>query len=176
MYAFVACMCKKNRVQDVDVVVLATGGAHDFPWLPAKYRQELVHADDGLMLYRRCLCPGIPRMLFNGFNTYYVTPVPIYLGAAWVAHVMTEKVQLKRTKEEMLAKVRKMNRYTKERELNTISMCLFPYFHYLELLQDMEAIEKYKIPERFHAFRVEDLMLNLTNDMWDFIPFVSLFS
>jgi hypothetical protein len=50
-----------RRVDDLDVVVLATGYQHgDYSWLPADVEQRLGADEDGLYLYRHVLPPRVP--------------------------------------------------------------------------------------------------------------------
>lgn len=50
-----------SRIDDLDVVVLATGYQHgDYSWLPPDVEQRLGADEDGLYLYRHVLPPRVP--------------------------------------------------------------------------------------------------------------------
>jgi dimethylaniline monooxygenase (N-oxide forming) len=77
---------------DADAIVLATGYAHEFPFLPAGIPATF---DGKLALYRLVFPPGVPKLAFVGMTRVSGPVFPVAeLQARWVAAVFTGRAAL----------------------------------------------------------------------------------
>jgi dimethylaniline monooxygenase (N-oxide forming) len=75
-----------------DAIVLATGYAHEFPFLPAGIPATV---DGRLALYRLVFPPGVPELAFVGMTRVSGPVFPVVeLQARWVAAVFTDRASL----------------------------------------------------------------------------------
>jgi len=84
-----------GRRIEADLVVLSVGsGSPVFPFLPAKYRELLESAADGVQLYRHMLHPAIPKLAFAGYNHGFMHIPAAETGALWLAAVLGGDLEL----------------------------------------------------------------------------------
>jgi dimethylaniline monooxygenase (N-oxide forming) len=95
---------------DADVVVLGTGWATDYSFLPPDVLAALDFQDDGLYLYRHMVHPAVPRLFFVGANASTFSNTTTYsLQARWLAdlirgrHALPPSEAMARDIEEMKA-------------------------------------------------------------------------
>lgn len=77
-----------GEVVPADTVVFCTGpqGQPAFPFLPDHMRAQLEGREDGCQLYRHCVLPSRPDLLFVGMNrSSYGHTACIALSALWAA-------------------------------------------------------------------------------------------
>ncbi|MGH7278526.1 MAG: flavin-containing monooxygenase, partial [Candidatus Rokuibacteriota bacterium] len=128
---------------EADLVVLGTGWATDYAFLPGDLQAALEVEEDGLYLYRHMIHPDVPRLVFVGANASTITSITTCcLQARWLAelvrgrHRLPPREQMAQNIEEMKAWKRRFMPFSPARGARLIGHQLH---YYDELLRDFGA-------------------------------------
>ena len=138
-----------GRGEEADVVVLATGFAKSYSFLPPAVQQKLDMQEDGLYLYRHMLSPAVENMAFIGSESASLSNITTYgIQAEWLARMLTKKIELP-SAENMnreIATFTKWKRAWMPKTSSRAGLILAHWIHYHDsLLRDMG--EPHRQPE-----------------------------
>jgi dimethylaniline monooxygenase (N-oxide forming) len=100
----------KDRVLEIDLMVLATGWRTGFDCLTAKLRETLGFEEDGVYLYRHILHPEAPRLAFVGQASTISSMLTYSLQARWLAELVVGRSRLP-DREAMASEIEDMKRW-----------------------------------------------------------------
>ena len=138
-----ATLSNGDTLEQIDIVIQATGWTINIPNLPIKYQKSLIDEKDGLYkLYRFAVNPNIPELGFVGFNSSFCTVLSSELIANWMVRYSDNMLLRQPSFEEMENEIDRMNEW-KRKEKPAMKVhdgnCIAPfhYLHFEELLEDM---------------------------------------
>lgn len=83
-----------GKILPADIIINGTGWHQRVDFLPDDIRSKVTDADGNFRLYRSMVPLGVPRLLFNGYNSSFFCQLNAEIGAIWIAALLTGKIAL----------------------------------------------------------------------------------
>lgn len=83
-----------GREVPADIVICGTGWHQRVDFLPDAVRSKVTDAEGNFRLYRSMIPQGVPRLLFNGYNSSFFCQLNAEIGAVWIAAFLTGRIGL----------------------------------------------------------------------------------
>lgn len=75
-----------------DIIICGTGWDQRADFLPAETLAKVTDGEGNFRLYRSTLPVGVPRLLFNGYNSSFFSQLSAEVGAFWIAEHMAGRI------------------------------------------------------------------------------------
>ena len=75
-----------------DIIICGTGWDQRADFLPADALAKATDGEGNFRLYRSTLPVGVPRLLFNGYNSSFFSQLSAEVGSFWIAEYMAGRV------------------------------------------------------------------------------------
>ena len=83
-----------GRDLPADLVICGTGWHQRVDFLPDATRARVTDRQGNFRLYRSIVPLGVPRLLFNGYNSSFFCQLNAEMGAIWIAALLTGRLTL----------------------------------------------------------------------------------
>lgn len=83
-----------GEVVPADIIVCGTGWHQRADFLPPDVLAKVTDAEGNFRLYRSIVPLGVPRLLFNGYNSSFFSQLNAEVGAMWIGEYMTGNLTL----------------------------------------------------------------------------------
>jgi hypothetical protein len=83
-----------GRDLPADLVICGTGWHQRVDFLPDATRARVTDRQGNFRLYRSMVPLGVPRLLFNGYNSSFFCQLNAEMGAIWIAALLTGRLTL----------------------------------------------------------------------------------
>jgi cation diffusion facilitator CzcD-associated flavoprotein CzcO len=123
-----------------DVVICGTGWTQDVPFLDAATKARIPRRPGNFRLYRCILPPGVPNLVFNGYNSSFFSPLSAEMGALWIASYLGGALRLPPVPEQLAVtdrRLRWMEERTEGKHARGTNIIPFSMHQIDELLGDM---------------------------------------
>ncbi|WP_417595058.1 flavin-containing monooxygenase [Parasphingorhabdus sp.] len=124
-----------------DIVICGTGWHQRVDFLPDGIRAKVTDKQGNFRLYRSMIPLGVPRLLFNGYNSSFFSQLNAEIGAIWLAAYLKGQLDLP-TIDLMSADIDSrlawMDERTDGKHCKGTNIVPFSIHHIDELLQDLE--------------------------------------
>lgn len=130
-----------GKVLPADIVICGTGWDQRVDFLPEEVRGKVTDAMGNFRLYRSMVPLGVPRLLFNGYNSSFFCQLNAEMGAIWIAALMEDRLTLpteSRMSAEIDARLAWMNERTGGKHCKGTNIVPFSIHHIDELLRDLD--------------------------------------
>lgn len=77
-----------------DIIICGTGWDQRADFLPAETLAKATDGEGNFRLYRSTLPVGVPRLLFNGYNSSFFSQLSAEVGAFWIAEHMAGRIAI----------------------------------------------------------------------------------
>lgn len=150
-----------GKTLPADIIICGTGWHQRVDFLPADVRAKVTDAQGNFRLYRSMIPLGVPRLLFNGYNSSFFCQLNAEIGAIWLAAYLTNQLTLPSTAY-MNADIDKrlawMDARTGGKHCKGTNIVPFSIHHIDELLQDLdlELARGTRILQWLRTVRAED--------------------
>ncbi|MDE8652021.1 flavin-containing monooxygenase [Novosphingobium album (ex Liu et al. 2023)] len=129
-----------GKVVPADLVICGTGWHQRVDFLPEAVRARVTDAQGNFRLYRSMVPLGVPRLLFNGYNSSFFCQLNAEIGAIWLAALLTGRLRLP-AEAAMAAEIDRrlawMDERTGGKHCKGTNIVPFSIHHIDELLRDM---------------------------------------
>ncbi|MCC6829188.1 MAG: NAD(P)/FAD-dependent oxidoreductase [Novosphingobium sp.] len=85
---------KSGGTLPAEVIVCGTGWDQRAAFLPPDVLAKVTDAQGNFRLYRSTLPVGVPRLLFNGYNSSFFSQLSAEAGSFWIAEYMAGRIAL----------------------------------------------------------------------------------
>lgn len=85
---------KSGGTLPADIIVCGTGWDQRAAFLPDEILAKVTDSEGNFRLYRSTLPIGIPRLLFNGYNSSFFSQLSAEVGSFWIADHMAGRIPL----------------------------------------------------------------------------------
>lgn len=132
---------KRGSPLPADIIVCGTGWDQRAAFLSDDVLARVTDAAGNFRLYRSTLPVGVPRLLFNGYNSSFFSQLSAEVGSFWIAEHMADRIALpdaagqNRAIDERLAW---MNERTGGKHCKGTNIVPFSLHHIDELLADID--------------------------------------
>lgn len=89
-----AIRLKSGATIPADIIVCGTGWDQQAAFLPESVRAAVTDRQGNFRLYRSTLPIGVPRLLFNGYNSSFFSQLSAEVGSFWIAEHMAGRIAL----------------------------------------------------------------------------------
>ena len=127
-------------VVPADIVICGTGWHQQVDFLPQDVRARVTDAQGNFRLYRSMVPVGVPRLLFNGYNSSFFCQLNAEMGAIWLAAYLAGTLKLPdpgTINAEIDARLAWMDARTGGKHCKGTNIVPFSIHHIDELLQDL---------------------------------------
>jgi len=83
---------KSGRSMPADIVICGTGWDQRADFLPEAALARVTDREGNFRLYRSTLPVGVPRLLFNGYNSSFFSQLSAEVGSFWIAEYMAGRI------------------------------------------------------------------------------------
>ncbi|MGD9710927.1 MAG: flavin-containing monooxygenase [Thermomicrobiales bacterium] len=83
-----------GKTLPADLIICGTGWHQRVDFLPQAVRNKVTDAEGNFCLYRSMVPLGVPRLLFNGYNSSFFSQLNAEVGAIWISAFLTGKIKL----------------------------------------------------------------------------------
>jgi hypothetical protein len=77
-----------------DIVICGTGWHQRVPFFGDELKSKLTDTQGNFRLYRTMVPVGVPRLMFNGYNSSFFSQLNAEVGALWLIELMTNNITL----------------------------------------------------------------------------------
>ncbi len=130
-----------GKVIRADLVICGTGWQQRADFLPEDARKCVNDEQGNFRLYRSMVPMGVPRLLFNGYNSSFFCQLNAEMGAIWIAALLEGELQLPDA-ETMAAEIDRrldwMDARTGGKHCKGTNIVPFSIHHIDELLRDLD--------------------------------------
>jgi len=130
-----------GKTLPADIVLCGTGWQQRVDFLPDAVRRQVTDAQGNFRLYRSMVPLGVPRLLFNGYNSSFFCQLNAEMGAIWIAALLAGTLTLPDT-ETMSAQIDRrlawMDERTGGKHCKGTNIVPFSIHHIDELLADLD--------------------------------------
>ncbi len=77
-----------------DIVICGTGWHQRTPFFSDELKSKLTDSQGNFRLYRTMVPVGVPRLMFNGYNSSFFSQLNAEVGALWLIELMTNNITL----------------------------------------------------------------------------------
>lgn len=130
-----------GEVLPADIVVCGTGWHQRVDFLPDDVRAKVTDPAGNFRLYRSMIPMGVPRLLFNGYNSSFFCQLNAEIGAIWLAAYLAGMLQLPGEADmdaEIDARLAWMDERTGGKHCKGTNIVPFSIHHIDELLEDID--------------------------------------
>ncbi|WP_225010437.1 flavin-containing monooxygenase [Novosphingobium percolationis] len=130
-----------GRIVPADIVVCGTGWHQRVDFLPPDVRDHVTDELGNFRLYRSMIPVGVPRLLFNGYNSSFFCQLNAEIGAVWLAAYLTGALvapDAASMNAEIDARLAWMNARTGGKHCKGTNIVPFSIHHIDELLEDLD--------------------------------------
>ncbi|PZQ94953.1 MAG: monooxygenase [Cereibacter sphaeroides] len=85
---------KSGGTISADIIICGTGWDQRADFLPADALAKATDGEGNFRLYRSTLPVGVPRLLFNGYNSSFFSQLSAEVGSFWIAEYMAGRVRM----------------------------------------------------------------------------------
>lgn len=103
-----------GEVVPADIVICGTGWDQRVPFFDAEIRAKITDEKGNFRLYRTMIPVGVPRLMFNGYNSSFFSQLSAEVGALWLVEYLAGNVRLP-SKEEMNRRIDERLAWTEAR-------------------------------------------------------------
>jgi hypothetical protein len=130
-----------GKVVPADLVICGTGWQQRVDFLSDEVRGRVTDAQGNFRLYRSMVPIGVPRLLFNGYNSSFFCQLNAEMGAIWIAALLEGELMLP-DKDTMAAEIDRrlawMDARTGGKHCKGTNIVPFSIHHIDELLGDLD--------------------------------------
>lgn len=150
-----------GKIVPVDIVICGTGWHQRVDFLPADIQRRVTDERGNFRLYRSMIPLGVPRLLFNGYNSSFFCQLNAEIGAIWLAAYLRGQL-LVPSEEAMSAEIDRrlawMEQRTNGKHCKGTNIVPFSIHHMDELLKDMdlELPQPMRVAQWLRSVRAED--------------------
>ena len=87
-------LLSNGRKLPADMVICGTGWQQRVDFLPAEVMRRVTDERGNFRLYRSMVPLGVPRLLFNGYNSSFFSQLNAEIGAIWLAALVAGRLRL----------------------------------------------------------------------------------
>ena len=87
-------LLKRGESLPADIIVCGTGWRQRADFLPDAVLAKVTDREGNFRLYRSTLPVGVPRLLFNGYNSSFFSQLSAEVGSFWIAEHMAGRIAL----------------------------------------------------------------------------------
>lgn len=130
-----------GRKLPADMVICGTGWQQRVDFLPAEILPKVTDERGNFRLYRSMVPLGVPRLLFNGYNSSFFSQLNAEIGAIWLAALLNGRLQLPdedRMSVEIDRRLEWMEARTGGKHCKGTNIVPFSIHHIDELLHDLD--------------------------------------
>lgn len=130
-----------GRELPADIVVCGTGWHQRVDFLDAETRSRVTDPQGNFRIYRSMVPIGVPRLLFNGYNSSFFCQLNAEMGAIWIAALLAGQLRLPSwaaMNAEIDRKLAWMDARTGGRHCKGTNIVPFSIHHIDELLVDLD--------------------------------------
>lgn len=131
-----------GKTLDADLIICGTGWHQRVDFLPDDIRSKVTDAQGNFRLYRSMVPLGVPRLLFNGYNSSFFCQLNSEVGAIWIGALLNGTLKLPDDKTqsfEIDRRLQWMAERTNGNHCKGTNIVPFSIHHIDELLQDLDA-------------------------------------
>lgn len=124
-----------------DIIVCGTGWDQQVAFLPMDIQRRVTDASGNFRLYRSTLPIGVPRLLFNGYNSSFFSQLSAEIGSFWIAEYMAGRISLPSDddqREHVDTRLAWMSARTDGKHCKGTNIVPFSLHHIDELLSDIQ--------------------------------------
>lgn len=135
-----AAVLDNGKTVPADVIVAGTGWRQTVPFFSPELMRKIVNAQGDFLLYKSILPIGVPRLLFNGYNSSFFSQLSCETGAMWIAEYLRGAVTVpapEAQEAEVSRKLQWMRERTDGRHCHGTNIVPFSVHHIDELLDDL---------------------------------------
>jgi hypothetical protein len=77
-----------------DIIICGTGWHQRVPFFNDELTSKLTDSQGNFRLYRTMVPVGVPRLMFNGYNSSFFSQLNAEVGALWLIELMTNNITL----------------------------------------------------------------------------------
>lgn len=139
-----------GQVLPADIVVCGTGWHQRVDFLDGDVRAKVTDTRGNFRLYRSMVPMGVPRLLFNGYNSSFFCQLNAEIGAIWIAAYLSGALALPdgaSMTAEIDARLAWMEERTGGKHCRGTNIVPFSIHHIDELLQDLDL----ELPRKLRA-------------------------
>lgn len=150
-----------GRIMDANIVICGTGWHQRVNFLPDEVRMKVTDKQGNFRLYRSMIPLGVPRLLFNGYNSSFFSQLNAEIGAIWLAAYLTGQLDLPNEQAmsvEIDRRLAWMDERTGGKHCKGTNIVPFSIHHIDELLQDidLELARSTRIKQWLRTVRASD--------------------
>lgn len=130
-----------GRKFPADMVICGTGWQQRVDFLPAEILRKVTDERGNFRLYRSMVPLGVPRLLFNGYNSSFFSQLNAEIGAIWLAALLDGRLRLPdedRMSAEIDRRLEWMEARTGGKHCKGTNIVPFSIHHIDELLHDLD--------------------------------------
>lgn len=130
-----------GAVLPADLIVCGTGWDQRAAFLPDDVLAKVTDAVGNFRLYRSIVPLGVPRLLFNGYNSSFFSQLNAEVGAMWIAEFITGRLKLPSEAEQIEyidSRLAWMEERTGGKHCKGTNIVPFSLHHIDELLADID--------------------------------------
>ncbi|MDB5699751.1 MAG: NAD(P)/FAD-dependent oxidoreductase [Alphaproteobacteria bacterium] len=134
-------LLSNGRRLAADIVICGTGWHQRVDFLSADVLRKVTDERGNFRLYRSMVPIGVPRLLFNGYNSSFFSQLNAEMGAIWLAALLAGWLRLpdaERMGSEIDRRLAWMDARTGGRHCKGTNIIPFSIHHIDELLQDLD--------------------------------------